>query len=443
MSQIKKKFIANNAIDETKIELSNDAFMVGLANGGGDQNIIKVRTDDALEVGSRLYDSTAGAPTADAMFANKKYVDDQLVALGSVMVFKGGVDASGALSQLDDTEVGHYYRVTTAGTLGGVELAVGDAIVAHTAVVGTPADLSAFLKIDNTDLDNQTAAEVPFSPAGTIAATDVQAAIEELDSEFNARADARIAAASVTDLSDVSDAGSGIIISAAERTAIGTNTTNISNAQSEIDAIEAALGAVISSAGAYVAHSGSNYIDSNSDVTEDLLDLDAQAKVNADAIAVNAGDILTNAGAISSNDTDISNLQGALGSVDEASINYANNNYIVDGEDLVTSAGKLDAQVKANADAIAGASAPQEEIIALVAGDITNQYVDLAAAASSADSIQISVVGGPIQEKGVDYTVSLAGGAGGVTRISFSGDLASGGDAALIATDKLIVKYSA
>lgn len=88
----------------------------------------------------------------------------------------------------------------------------------------------------------------------------------------------------------------------------------------------------------------------------------------------------------------------------------------------------------------------REEIFTLGAGDITNQYVDLAHAAygasASINSVSLSVVGGPVQEKGVDYTVSLTGGSGGVTRISFAGDLATGGNAALVATDKLIVKYS-
>jgi len=82
-----------------------------------------------------------------------------------------------------------------------------------------------------------------------------------------------------------------------------------------------------------------------------------------------------------------------------------------------------------------------QEILTLSGGDITNQYVDLAETCHSAASITLSPVGGPDQEQAVDYTVSLAGGAGGVTRITFAGDLATGGDAALVATDKLIIKY--
>lgn len=56
--------------------------------------------------------------------------------------------------------------------------------------------------------------------------------------------------------------------------------------------VKAALGAVLSTAGAYVAHTGKNYINGNADVAADLIDLDAQIKVNADAIAGMAAGML-------------------------------------------------------------------------------------------------------------------------------------------------------
>lgn len=87
-----------------------------------------------------------------------------------------------------------------------------------------------------------------------------------------------------------------------------------------------------------------------------------------------------------------------------------------------------------------------EDIITLSSGDITAQFVDLAHAAqgssASINSISLNVVGGPEQQKVVDYTVALTGGAGGVTRITFAGDLATGGNAALVAGDILMIKYA-
>lgn len=87
-----------------------------------------------------------------------------------------------------------------------------------------------------------------------------------------------------------------------------------------------------------------------------------------------------------------------------------------------------------------------EQNITLASGDITNQFVDLAHAvygtSASSNSIQLSVVGGPEQQKTVDYTVSLTGGSGGVTRITFAGDLATGGNAALVSGDILMIQYN-
>lgn len=77
----------------------------------------------------------------------------------------------------------------------------------------------------------------------------------------------------------------------------------------------------------------------------------------------------------------------------------------------------------------------------LDATDITNQYIDLAFAARASDAISLQVIGGPIQPRGVAYTISLTGGAGGVTRITFAGDLATAGAAELEDTDILVVSY--
>jgi len=102
--------------------------------------------------------------------------------------------------------------------------------------------------------------------------------------------------------------------------------------------------------------------------------------------------------------------------------------------------------VKINGSNALEALQPKEQQFTLSGGDITNQYVDLAfvafGASASDNSVGVYVIGGPEQQKTVDYTVSLTGGSGGVTRIAFAGDLATGGNAALIAGDILVVDYS-
>lgn len=82
----------------------------------------------------------------------------------------------------------------------------------------------------------------------------------------------------------------------------------------------------------------------------------------------------------------------------------------------------------------------EKEVFTLAGGDITNQYVDLANVAKT-DSIDLFVRGGGIMEEGQSYTVSYTGGAGGNTRISFAGILATGGASELISGDTLVLKY--
>lgn len=67
---------------------------------------------------------------------------------------------------------------------------------------------------------------------------------------------------------------------------------------------------------------------------------------------------------------------------------------------------------------------------------VTNQYVDLAQLIL-ANSLDLSV-SGVIQEEGSDYNLSTVG---GVTRVTFAGDLATGGAAELVSGDVMNFKY--
>lgn len=115
--------------------------------------------------------------------------------------------------------------------------------------------------------------------------------------------------------------------------AITSNDTDISN-------LQGALGA---STEAAITYSSTNYVTNATDPITAIGALDAQVGANASGI--------------SGNDTDISNLQGALGASTEAGITYSSTNYITNGTDLVTAAGALDAQVQTNAAAISALSA--------------------------------------------------------------------------------------
>lgn len=78
-----------------------------------------------------------------------------------------------------------------------------------------------------------------------------------------------------------------------------------------------------------------------------------------------------------------------------------------------------------------------KQTFVLVAQDITNQYIELSHVAKPG-SIALRAFGIEHAE-GVDYTLSQPG---SVTRITFAGDLATGGAAALVATDTIRVSYA-
>ena len=73
-------------------------------------------------------------------------------------------------------------------------------------------------------------------------------------------------------------------------------------------------------------------------------------------------------------------------------------------------------------------------VVTLLAGDITNGYIDLAQLIDE-ESIRISPIGGVVGEVGVDYTMADGG---GFTRITFAGDFAT----LLVAGDKLALNYN-
>lgn len=129
-----------------------------------------------------------------------------------------------------------------------------------------------------------------------------------------------------------------------------------------------------------------------------------------------------------------------------ASSSFSTTGAITGGSGTTIAVSTDGSTVKINGSNQVEALQPNEEQITLSGTNITNQFVDLAhsvfGTSASVNSVGIYVVGGPEQQKTVDYTVSLTGGAGGVTRITFAGGLATGGNSALVASDILVVDYS-
>lgn len=105
---------------------------------------------------------------------------------------------------------------------------------------------------------------------------------------------------------------------------------------------------------------------------------------------------------------------------------------VVAGDTIQAAIQKLDGNIRAIV-----TYTPARNKYTLNGTDITNQYVDLTHLSATA-SVQLSVVGLAPQFEGIDYTLSTVG---GVTRVTFAGDLATAGNAALVSGDIVHINY--
>ena len=146
-----------------------------------------------------------------------------------------------------------------------------------------------------------------------------------------------------------------------------------------------------------------------------------------------------NAGVLSSSDWSTFNgKQAALGFTPE---NVANKS--TDGTMAANSATLYPSQsavVTYVAAQVGSVSVPAaaEDAHTVTGTDITNGYFDLSFAAKNTACIELIPVGGITQQKVIDYSISLTGGAGGVTRITWS---ALGLASVIAAGDVIIVDY--
>jgi hypothetical protein len=349
MSQIKTKFILDNAITDPKFRARNNQFIRARnAADSADIDILKVNGSNVIEFAS--FPQKSGAPANNDDLVNKSYVDGELgdyVPLSQKGAANGvaTLDANGKLpsSQLTVTafeyqgtwsaatntpalangagNTGDVYHVSAAGSVdfgaGSISFSIGDKVAYNGSI---------WEKWDLTE---------------TIASVNGQTGVVVLDTDdisegstnlyyTGARFDTRLATKSTTNLAE----GSNLYFTDARaRTAVITQviTDGVTDRAPSEDAVFDAL-----------------------------------------ALKANTADILVS----------------------------------------------------------------KKESITLVSGDITNQYVDLLFEAE-ADSVNLSI-DGVMQYEGVDYTLSVVS---NKTRITFAGDLATAGNAALIAGDVLRVQY--
>lgn len=252
----------------------------------------------------------------------------------------------------------------------------------------------------------------------------------------------RVASVANVDISSAPAAIDGVTLAAGDRVLLKDQTTGSENGIRVFTAAAAAL-------------ARSSDADASAEVTQGMATLVAEGTVNARKLfqLVTSDPITLDTTALVFQETptatsytggDMIALSGTVFSVDLAASSGLES----------TNAGNAAGQLRVKA---SGAGAVKDRTIALNgsnevagllaaketftlgAGDITNQYVDLAKIAHES-SIMVTV-SGIVQTEGTDYTLNYTGGAGGNTRITFDGELATGGAAELVATDVLRVSY--
>lgn len=240
-------------IQDESIDLSK---MLANFLGGSNWNI----TDSANN--ATISGLAAGSANNDAV--NKGQMDSAIsAALTGAMSYKGTIDASIATgAALDGALAGDFYLVSAAGTLNGIAFNIGDHLVVNAGI--TDFDVDGAGKIDI--IDNTESADI-------LRTSDI---VNDL---------------TTGGVNDVLSAQQGVVLKGF-----------IDNLQTEVNDTQA--GAGLDANGDYITPSGSNYIDASTSLADADSLLDAQAKVNADAIGVNAGDITTNANAITALQTD-------------------------------------------------------------------------------------------------------------------------------------------
>jgi hypothetical protein len=206
MSQIQKKFIKDQAIDEDKILLLNDGSLKARnAADSADVSLLKLDGSDVLKL-LKLprVDAALAAPSDDKDVATKEYVDgeiqsavtDQLgVADGIATLDANGKLSSGQVPSIAITDVFVVANIAARDALTGIE--EGDVAKVTDAGAGLPKtyiyDGASWIEIESgSDVDTvngQTGAVVLESddinlPVAIRGATEVQAALVELDTDL-------------------------------------------------------------------------------------------------------------------------------------------------------------------------------------------------------------------------------------------------------------------
>lgn len=407
MAKIIKKFLANQSVDESKILLNNNAFLQARnAANSADVDLFKLNASNVIEFAS--LPQAAGTPTAAADLVNKSYIDNLI----SGIKWKAPARAASTAN----------VNLAAPGSIDGVSLATGDRILIKNQTIPSENGLYVF---NGTSLSRSSDADAGTEIASM--AIFVEEGTSNADKGFVCTTDNPITVGSTAinfvqfSASNAYSAGQGIDISSnVISVALATVNPGLEFNSNQLRVLVDPAGAIVRGAsGLAVQLEASNPTLRINGSNELGVKFATGSALKAEATGL-AVDIDTDSMEIVANKLQPKlNAAGALSKTSALAVRVDGTTVKINGSNNLES-------VKA-----------KQDIITLVAGDIANQYVDLSATAYSTECVMVTPVGGPVQEMGADYTVSLTGGVGSVTRITFAGDLAS----VLVAGDKLIVRF--
>lgn len=447
MAQIQKKFIAANAVDGSKIRLANaEALRARNFADSGDIDILSVNASDTI-IFSSLPQVTSD-PSAANDLVRKSYVDSVIQGLKPKEAVRVATLVAGTLaSDFEDGDV-----------IDGITLATGDRILikdqADPVENGIYVVQATGAPVRSTDFDSSSPID-EINGAYTMVREGTQAGQGWVVSD-------PVAAVNVDPINFVYFSsvggligGDGIDITGSTISVDLSATPGLEFSSAQLQVKVDAAGAVLRGAGGLaVSLQASNptlIIASNELGVKTFSGSALAASASGLGIVLEASNPSLQ---ISSNELGIKlNAAGAITkgasgvqvNVDNSTIEINTNAIRV--KDAGITAAKFNSNVvdgtttKLNGSNQIEGLKPANAVITLNGTDITNQYVDLAFTAYSAANVEVCPVGGIKQENGIDFTVSVAGGVAGVTRVTFDGDLATGGAAELISGDKLIVEY--
>lgn len=218
-------FVANEHIDHSSVAISAGTGLTG----GGDITTTRTLTVDiatganiAASTANKIVDASA-VVDEDTMTSNsdqklptqqsvKAYVDTQIGTLASALKYRGSLSAGSDItgtstgnSYVDsgvDYKVGDYFKITSTGNItvsnGTIAVTLGDSLVinstvAHASIVIAGVDVldagdavsSVYGRVGTVTAQSgdYTASQVTNTPAGSIVATTVQGAIDELEGD--------------------------------------------------------------------------------------------------------------------------------------------------------------------------------------------------------------------------------------------------------------------